>query len=233
MGCYYRGDADGADRWFDEAVTVGLRTEGWLIAASGLAYRSFIAGERLQGDEQRRLAEAASELARERGVDESRGEVHVALGVSLAARRETAEALPRLERGVAILRTSGGPIELANALIRQAAVLQAVDRTKSAATIDEARAVVDSCADAGVLPEQLAALERPQRARVRRRESPLSDRELAVLRMLRGPLSERDIGRELYLSHNTVHSHARSIYRKLGASSRTEALRRARELGLV
>jgi LuxR family maltose regulon positive regulatory protein len=51
--------------------------------------------------------------------------------------------------------------------------------------------------------------------------------------MLGGSLSERDIGRELYLSHNTVHSHARSIYRKLGVSSRAEALERARELGLL
>jgi ATP/maltotriose-dependent transcriptional regulator MalT len=65
------------------------------------------------------------------------------------------------------------------------------------------------------------------------RNSVLSERELVVLRMLRGPLSERDIGRELYLSHNTVHSHTRSIYRKLGVSSRAEALREARGAGLI
>jgi LuxR family maltose regulon positive regulatory protein len=51
--------------------------------------------------------------------------------------------------------------------------------------------------------------------------------------MLKGPLSEREIGRELYLSHNTIHSHTRSIYRKLGVSSRKEALRRALELGVL
>jgi LuxR family maltose regulon positive regulatory protein len=51
--------------------------------------------------------------------------------------------------------------------------------------------------------------------------------------MLTGPLSEREIGRELYLSHNTVHGHARSIYRKLGATSRAEAIQRARELHLL
>ena len=61
----------------------------------------------------------------------------------------------------------------------------------------------------------------------------LSKRELVILRMLTGRLSERDIGRELYLSHNTIHSHTRSIYRKLGASSRSEALENARELGLI
>jgi ATP/maltotriose-dependent transcriptional regulator MalT len=61
----------------------------------------------------------------------------------------------------------------------------------------------------------------------------LSERELVVLRMLRGPLSERDIGRELYLSHNTIHSHTRSIYRKLGASSRAEAVEKARAADLI
>jgi LuxR family transcriptional regulator, maltose regulon positive regulatory protein len=61
----------------------------------------------------------------------------------------------------------------------------------------------------------------------------LSDRELVILRMLGGPLSERDIGRELYLSHSTIHSHTKSIYRKLGVSSRSAALESARELGLI
>ena len=41
------------------------------------------------------------------------------------------------------------------------------------------------------------------------------------------------IGRELCLSHNTIHSHTESIYRKVGVSSRAEALRQARVLGLL
>jgi LuxR family maltose regulon positive regulatory protein len=98
--------------------------------------------------------------------------------------------------------------------------------------IEEAKTLVDSCADPGILPERLAALERPPTTR-RRADGALSDRELVVLRMLGGSLSERDIGRELYLSHNTVHTHTRSIYRKLGVSSRSEALGHARELGLI
>ena len=66
-----------------------------------------------------------------------------------------------------------------------------------------------------------------------RRDGELTDRELTVLSLLGGPLSERDIARDLYLSHNTVHSHTRSIYRKLAVSSRADAVARARELGLL
>jgi LuxR family transcriptional regulator, maltose regulon positive regulatory protein len=46
-------------------------------------------------------------------------------------------------------------------------------------------------------------------------------------------MSEREIGQELFLSFNTVHSHVKSIYRKLGVSSRSAAVARARELRLL
>jgi LuxR family maltose regulon positive regulatory protein len=84
-----------------------------------------------------------------------------------------------------------------------------------------------------MLGERLAAVERARRTRRRNGKAVLSQRELVILRMLTGPLSERDIGRELYLSHNTIHSHTRSIYRKLGVSSRPEAVAHARGAGLI
>ena len=58
----------------------------------------------------------------------------------------------------------------------------------------------------------------------------LTDAEVAVLRLLRSDLSQREIGAELYISLNTIKSHARSIYRKLGVATREEAVKRAREL---
>ena len=54
-----------------------------------------------------------------------------------------------------------------------------------------------------------------------------------MLKLLNSDLSEQDIGRELYVSHNTVHSHVRAIYRKLTVSSRANALQRGRQLGLL
>ena len=62
---------------------------------------------------------------------------------------------------------------------------------------------------------------------------PLTDRELSLLRALSGPLSQREIGAELYLSLNTVKGYTKNLYRKLGATSRVEAVERGRELGLI
>jgi LuxR family maltose regulon positive regulatory protein len=61
----------------------------------------------------------------------------------------------------------------------------------------------------------------------------LSQRELAVLRLLPSQLSLREIGDEMYVSFNTVKTHARNIYAKLRVSSRADAVARARELQLL
>lgn len=58
---------------------------------------------------------------------------------------------------------------------------------------------------------------------------PLTAREEAVLRFLMGKLSLREIGQEMYVSHNTIKSHTRAIYRKLGVSNRHEAIQHGRE----
>lgn len=60
----------------------------------------------------------------------------------------------------------------------------------------------------------------------------LSARELDVLRLLRSDLSGPDIARELFISLNTLRTHTKNIYAKLGVNNRREALRRAAELGL-
>ncbi|MGE3663334.1 MAG: LuxR C-terminal-related transcriptional regulator [Pseudonocardia sp.] len=61
----------------------------------------------------------------------------------------------------------------------------------------------------------------------------LSDREAAVLALLPSLLSAREIGGELGISHNTVKTHIRSIYAKLGVSRRREAVHQAEERGLL
>lgn len=62
---------------------------------------------------------------------------------------------------------------------------------------------------------------------------PLSERELDVLRLLRSDLDGPDIARELVVSLNTLRTHTKNIYAKLGVSSRRAAVRRAEELDLL
>jgi LuxR family maltose regulon positive regulatory protein len=54
-----------------------------------------------------------------------------------------------------------------------------------------------------------------------------------VLRGLAAGLSRREIGQQLYISLNTVKTHTRELYRKLGASSQADAVARAAALGLL
>lgn len=62
---------------------------------------------------------------------------------------------------------------------------------------------------------------------------PLSARELQVLRLLDSPLTSEEIGRELFVSANTVRTHIRNIYGKLDAHGRLEAIQKARNLKLI
>jgi LuxR family transcriptional regulator, maltose regulon positive regulatory protein len=88
----------------------------------------------------------------------------------------------------------------------------------------------------GVLAGQAADL-RSELSRVRSSSalgaSALTAAELRLLPMLSTHLSFREMGEEMFLSPHTVKSEAISIYRKLGASSRNQAVTRARELGLL
>jgi DNA-binding CsgD family transcriptional regulator len=61
----------------------------------------------------------------------------------------------------------------------------------------------------------------------------LTPREHEILGLIAEGLSNREIGERLFVSENTVKSHSSRVFEKLGVSRRTEAVRRARELGLI
>jgi LuxR family maltose regulon positive regulatory protein len=120
------------------------------------------------------------------------------------------------------------------ALQHQGSVLRALGaHERSQAAITEARSIIGSCPDPGILTGRLKASEPRPRPDIRSAGETLTERERRVLQLLTSDLSERSIGHELYVSHNTVHSHVRSIYRKLAVSSRADALKRGRELRLL
>jgi LuxR family maltose regulon positive regulatory protein len=62
---------------------------------------------------------------------------------------------------------------------------------------------------------------------------PLSQRELKILQLIAQGLSNREIGERLFLALDTIKGHNRKIFDKLQVQSRTEAIARARELGLL
>jgi LuxR family maltose regulon positive regulatory protein len=106
------------------------------------------------------------------------------------------------------------------------------DRSEAGAVLTEARAILELYPDAGIFPELLEPQERelrkgrPRRA-VGSMNGQLTQRELAVLRLLHTELSVSELGKLLYVSPSTIKSHVKSIYRKLSVSSRKEAVEQA------
>ena len=108
-------------------------------------------------------------------------------------------------------------------LLRLAPMLAELgDGTAAVALLDEARQLHSSASDdtrtnlTGVL-----------------RFEPLTQRERTVLQLLQGTQSLGEVSEQLYVSVNTVKSHVKTIYRKLGVSRRHDAVTRGRELGLI
>jgi len=95
---------------------------------------------------------------------------------------------------------------------------------------------LDRIPEPGILPVRAAALHGRLLAPTRRPAAfgqELSEREVVVLRLLAAGLSQREIAIQLYISPNTVKTHLRATYRKLGAATRAQALDRARDLGVL
>jgi LuxR family maltose regulon positive regulatory protein len=189
----------------------------------------------------RRLKEARQMI----GVGEL-GEYWMTAGVELVGgivsehRDDLTGAEMAMARSLVLYRRGQAPVEIANALLHLARVH--VRQGHDAVARDEVREaamLVRSCPDPGPRIQRLLSQARGH-ARTAEPGTPrppgveeLSEGEFRVLRLLASDLTQREIGAELYLSLNTIKSHTRSIFRKLGASSREQAVARARELELI
>ena len=237
-GHYCDGDLEAAERWLTETAQLAPAAEQWVVGTGAIADLSMLAGFRGDREEQLRLALEAVDQARRTGLLEACevGEVHTAYGCALLAHGCREDALPELEQGVFLRRIWGQPLDLLDGLIALApTVAGAGDRERAAALFQEAEELAARCANPGALPERLRA------ARSAAEPAPageLTERERTVLRLLSGGMSEREIAAELFLTFNTVHTHVKSLYRKLDVSSRADALdararRRAPPLGEI
>jgi len=148
-----------------------------------------------------------------------------------------AEADDRLGFVVGLHKTGSPSIWLAHALILLAdCQYHAGGAGRAREALEEATDTLDQIPGPGIVPELAAAMRGRLLAPGRRAAAygqELSEREAVVLRLLATGLSLREIAAQLYVSPNTVKTHIRATYRKLGAGTRAQALHRARDLGLL
>jgi LuxR family transcriptional regulator, maltose regulon positive regulatory protein len=161
------------------------------------------------------------------------------LGAVLASEGKLAVAEHELTYAEHFFRDEVATVHHAWVLVLLASVRGRRGRLDEAeATMHEAREALAELADAGRLPtlaDEVAVELQAARGRAESGElleSP-TEAELAVLRLLASDLSIRQIAERLFLSPNTIRTHIRALYRKLGANARPDAVARATALGLL
>jgi LuxR family maltose regulon positive regulatory protein len=162
-----------------------------------------------------------------------------ALGESQAAAGELAAAIVTLEEGLVLRRKIPGlsPWPTIYHLLVMGRVLAAAgDLLRAEQLVEEAGQLMSRFPDGmEAMRDRLAAA----RSDIRRRRSPkpglepLTRREADVLRLLQSSMNLTEIAAQLYLSRNTVKTHAQAVYRKLGARSRSEAVLIGRRHSLI
>lgn len=220
------------------APLVDLQAVGASGAMATLALVCLEMGERERSES---LARSAARLSADRGREAywNAWYVSMALGRVLMALGRIEEAETVLAEGVEphLTQLQAWPVFTALALLTLAAVREGRGHTVAAhSLLDEARTALRACSDPGMLTILLANTERGLWRAPRGQSNlrtDLSEGEVRVLRLLASDLTQREIGRALYLSMNTVKTHTRSIYTKLDVASREAAIARARSLKLL
>jgi LuxR family maltose regulon positive regulatory protein len=237
---FWKGELAAALRPLTEAVALARRTGNLLGETYALSYLALTHAEQGKVGEGRRVAGAALSRSAEPLVAEHfvTGLAHLAQALALAATGQVEQAAAAAARAVQLARRGGGRLELGLALATHAQALLAAGED-GAPMLAEAKRIARACRDPGWLPELLTRLSRattpvgPRLVPDGTAVVAFSDRERELLPLLAGTLSQREIGAVLHLSLNTVKTHSRMLYRKLGASSRADAVQRARRIGLL
>jgi LuxR family maltose regulon positive regulatory protein len=235
------GDLDGGDASLERGASTAEEVGAQELLALALCERSLVAMARGEWSQVETLAEQASSALRRTGIEESyitplvcavqaraamhRGDVPTARKQLINAQRLRAALTYALPYWAVQARIELIRVHLALADIVGARTLMR--------EIDE---VLRHRPDLGTLVGQVQLL-RIQLAEELGPSVPgasaLTIAELRILPMLATHLSFPEIGAEMFLSPHTVKSQAMSLYRKLGASSRSQAVTRARDIGLL
>jgi LuxR family maltose regulon positive regulatory protein len=212
-----------------------------IIEVISLAQLSLIAVEDGDWDRASRLIAQAREQVRRCGLSDYPSVVIVFAACALVdshdGRVERAQADSADAKRLLELLADFPPWYEAEArLVLVRACVRLDDLERARALLDEASLFLERTPDAIILKEWLSesvsALESASDER-RGHEWSLTKAELRTLQYLPTHLSFREIGERIHVSPNTVKTQAQAVYRKLDASSRTEAVVRARTAGLL
>jgi LuxR family maltose regulon positive regulatory protein len=231
------GDPDGGDASLEDTVRVAEHVGAHEILALALGERSLLAMARGDWGQAEALADQVEAALRRLGMENvlacavqartalHRGDVPAARRQLVSAQRlrpELTYAIPHLavQARIELTRVHLALTDIAGARTLMREIDELLERRPDLGTlVGQARAL-----RAQLSADLASSIPGP---------SSLTGAELRVLPMLTTHLSFPEIGAELFLSPHTVKSQAISIYRKLGASSRNQAVARSRELGLL
>jgi LuxR family maltose regulon positive regulatory protein len=233
------GEADCADLILARAVEIAIDAGATPAAAAGLAERAIVAMDRDEWDEAGALAEQALSSMRAGHLDDyAMSPIVYAVAARVALYRgEASVARVHLARAARLrpMLTCAMPHRAVQTLLELVRAYLALGETSAARTVlREARDVLVLRPDLGILAGHADELRYKLNTITGHGvgAAPLTSAELRLLPLLATHLTFSEIGQRLYLSRHTVKAQAISIYRKLGVSSRSEAVGRAGELGL-
>jgi LuxR family maltose regulon positive regulatory protein len=237
IGCVLCGDLDDGDAFLQDAADQAEEASAHETLAQALAERSLVAMARGDWDRAEVAAGRAGTVLPRAGIEDAlvcavQARVAVHRGDVVSAR----EHVIRAQRARPLL-THALPHIAVQARIELIRVhLTLTDVAAARTLMREVDALLRVRPGLGNLVGEAQAL-RTQLSKRRGYDSPtassLTAAELRLLPLLSTHLTFTGIGRELFLSPNTVKARAVVIYRKLGVSTRVEAVARSRELGLL
>jgi LuxR family transcriptional regulator, maltose regulon positive regulatory protein len=240
-GSYLSGDTSAARRPLEEALRL-TKAGPPLLRLAALSALSHVALDEGHLGEAESLVHEMDELVVKFRLSKipQASLAAIALGRVLAERGNLADARVQLEKGLSVrLRIpSISPWPTLLGLLALASVHRARgERAGARQALAEARALLEPFADdAGIFPELLERQERKLRTSKERNghlDEELTEREGAVLRLLEGELATRQMADSLYVAPSTIRTHVKSIYRKLGVSTRKEAVEEAHTRELI
>ena len=191
----------------------------------------------------RACAAALAQIAADAGQDEAMSALSHGLGETALIDGSLDQAADQFARAVVLLQGHDAPFERAESQRRLASVLVAAGRPDEA--VEHLVAAYRTARRLGAMPlanelaRALSALGERAERRLSKRSAAqldhrgLTRRELEILQMVATGRTNREIARDLFLSPRTVDMHVSSILTKLDGRSRTDAVRRASELGLL